>query len=88
MTTNTVLFKNVPYKADQDFVPLTFLADTDTFLMVPAKSNIRNIQDLMREAKANPQSTDWDSWDVGSSAHLALSTMESTFHARSPMCLT
>ena len=57
VTTNFFLFKNVPYKADQDFVPVTFLADTDTFLMVPAKSNIRNIQDLMREAKANPQST-------------------------------
>ncbi len=82
VTTNPVLFKNVPYKADVDFAPVAFLADVNAILVVPEKSGIRSIKDLVNQAKTKPKSTNWGSWGVGSSAHLVLSTIEKALDAK------
>lgn len=79
VTTNPVLFKNVPYKADTDFVPVSFLADINTLLIVPGNSKFQTIKDLVSEAKTNPAAVNWGSWGVGSSAHLVLSAVEKSF---------
>lgn len=76
VTTNPVLFKNVPYKADVDFAPVAFLADVHSILVVPEKSGIRSIKDLVSQARNRPSSTNWGSWGIGSSAHLVLSAIE------------
>ena len=79
VTTNPVLFKKVPYDAEKDFAPVAFLADVNTILVVPEKSGIRSIKDLVNQARTQPASTNWGSWGVGSSAHLVLSAMEQAF---------
>ncbi|MGC3987721.1 MAG: tripartite tricarboxylate transporter substrate binding protein [Pseudorhodoferax sp.] len=76
VTANPVLFKSVPYDPDKDFTPVAFLADINTFLVVNAATGIRNIRDLVARSQAQPQSTNWGSWGVGTSAHLVLSTVE------------
>ncbi|MFT3799644.1 MAG: tripartite tricarboxylate transporter substrate binding protein [Burkholderiaceae bacterium] len=79
VTSNPVLFKSVPYDAQKDFVPVSFLADINTLLIVPEKSGIKSIQDLVQQAKSHPSSTNWGSWGVGSSAHLVLSVVEKAY---------
>ena len=79
VTANPVLFKNVPYDAQKDFVPVSFLADVNTILVVPAKSRIKSIPDLVQQAKSNPSATNWGSWGVGSSAHLVLNAVEKAY---------
>lgn len=76
ISANPVLFKNVPYQAEKDFVPVAMLTDVNMVATVPGKSNIQSIKDLVQEAKSKPASTNWGSWGVGSSAHLVLGAIE------------
>ncbi len=76
VTNNPVLFKSVPYDARKDFVPVAFLADVNGMLVVPGKSSIRSIKDLVQQARSQPDSINWGSWGAGSSSHLVLGTVE------------
>lgn len=51
---NRWLFKNVPYDADNDFQPVTALAKGWAFLVVNAKSPVKNVAALIDKAKQAP----------------------------------
>jgi len=79
VTVHSVLFENVPYTAETDFVPVSLLASTNTLLVVPGNSDIRTIADLIQKAKTQSNKTNWGSWGVGSTAHLVHRLLEKTF---------
>jgi tripartite-type tricarboxylate transporter receptor subunit TctC len=54
LVTNTYLFKQLPYDAKKDFVPVAFVARSPFGLLVEANSPIRSLQDFVDRAKAAP----------------------------------
>ncbi len=66
------LFKSLSYDPVKDLTPIG-LATTEILLMVSnPKTNIKTIQDLTREAKANPGKLNYGSSGLGSIHHIAM----------------
>ncbi|MCX7313163.1 MAG: tripartite tricarboxylate transporter substrate binding protein [Hyphomicrobiales bacterium] len=51
---NVHLFKTIKYDPIRDFTPVSRLATAGAVLVVAPNSNIKSMEDLIREAKANP----------------------------------
>lgn len=73
---NPALFKNVPYNAETDFVPVAFMADNNNVVVTSTRSGIKDMKGLIDLRKQNPAGTNWGSWGVGSSGHLLLSIID------------
>lgn len=54
LSTNTVLLKNLPYDPQRDFVPIARMAMTPCLVVVPGKSPLRTMSDLIGAAKQDP----------------------------------
>jgi tripartite-type tricarboxylate transporter receptor subunit TctC len=54
LVTNEYLFKQLPYDAKKDFVPVAFVARSPFGLLVESNSPIRTLQDFVDRAKASP----------------------------------
>jgi tripartite-type tricarboxylate transporter receptor subunit TctC len=54
LVTNQHLFKTLPYDAQKDFVPVSFIAKSPFAVLVRADSPITSMQDLIARAKAKP----------------------------------
>jgi hypothetical protein len=54
LVTNPLLFKQLPYNPQKDFVPVAFIARSPFALLVEANSPIKTLQDLVDRAKAAP----------------------------------
>jgi tripartite-type tricarboxylate transporter receptor subunit TctC len=54
LTMNQYLYRNLPYDPFNDFVPITLVAKTMTFMFVNAASDIMTLKDLVAKAKAQP----------------------------------
>jgi len=48
------LFKTLPYDTLRDLMPISIVCITPLIFVSSAKSQIKSIKDLVREAKANP----------------------------------
>jgi tripartite-type tricarboxylate transporter receptor subunit TctC len=68
------LYRNLGYDTLRDFTPISMVATGGVLLVVNATSPIRNLQDLIREAKANPGKLDYGSSGVGSIHHISMAT--------------
>jgi len=79
ITVNPVLFDIVPYDPGKDFVPVAMLAEINSLLVVPTSIGVHSIQDLIQKARSQPDTTNWGSWGVGSTAHLVHRMLEQTF---------
>jgi len=53
LTTNPLLFKQLPYDPAKDFVPVAFIARSPFALLVDANSPIRSVDELIARAKAS-----------------------------------
>lgn len=74
MATGHVILPNlqqVPYDWTKDFTPVFGITTTPLVFAVRAKSNIRNIADLVATAKAMPGGLNYASGGAGSVSHLA-----------------
>ena len=53
LITNTLLFKQLAYDAQKDFVPVAFVARSPFAILVDANSPIQNLDDLIAKSKAS-----------------------------------
>lgn len=72
MVNNTVLYSHLPYDPRKDLVPLTQAVDQPDVLVVPAKSGIKTIQDLMKDIKDHPGKLNFSSPGTGTVSQLAV----------------
>ncbi len=68
---NPHIMKNMSYKSLEDLTPILSLVDVANVMVVRDEHPAKNINDLVGMAKANPQSVDFGSAGIGTTAHLA-----------------
>lgn len=54
LVTNPLLFKQLPYDPQKDFVPVGFVARSPFAILVEANSPVKTIEDLVAASKADP----------------------------------
>ncbi|MDO9024424.1 tripartite tricarboxylate transporter substrate binding protein [Zwartia sp.] len=67
---NQFLYKNVPYDPLKDFTFIAPVADAGFVLVASVNSGIKTWDDLLKKAKAQPDSLKFSSAGVGNSTHL------------------
>jgi tripartite-type tricarboxylate transporter receptor subunit TctC len=72
---NPFIYKNLGYDAKKDFVFVSLAARAPLYLAVNSKSNLMTMQDVIKEAKANPGKLTYGSSGVGSTHHLSHEAM-------------
>lgn len=73
LAANPVLFgSKLPYDANKDFVPVTLIAKVPNVIAVGKTSGIKNLADLVTQAKKNPNKISYGSAGNGSAGHLAM----------------
>jgi len=72
------LYNSLPLDAVHDFAPVTQLVASNLILVASPKSGITSLQQLIAQAKANPDKLNYGSSGVGNPLHL---TMEMLKHA-------
>ncbi len=70
MSVNPLLIANIPYNAEKDFTPVIFIGALNSGLMVNAALAVKDVQDLLAQAKANPGKFTFATAGVGTSANL------------------
>ena len=68
---NPSLYKDLQYDAEKDFQAITNVADNPFILVVPAKSPVKSIKDLIELGKREPNKHFYASVGVGSASHVA-----------------
>jgi len=68
---NSALFKNLPYDAVKDFVPITIVGSTPNVLMVHPKVPAKNLNELLALARAKPGALNFGSTSQGGSPHMS-----------------
>jgi tripartite-type tricarboxylate transporter receptor subunit TctC len=66
------MYKNVPYKVRESFVPIAMIARADNLLVANASAGYRTLADLVAAAKTSPNGIDYTSPLIGSAAHLTV----------------
>lgn len=62
----------VPYRVDADFTPIGLTARADNLLVASAASGVKNLADLVAQAKKTSGGLDYTSPLIGSAAHLTV----------------
>ena len=70
------LYKKIPYVLAQDFDPVATLYRTYFFVVVPAASSWKNMNDLLAAAKAQGGNLTYGSWFIGSPGHVGAAMLE------------
>jgi tripartite-type tricarboxylate transporter receptor subunit TctC len=78
------LMSKLAYKADKDFTPIAHVADAASVLLVTPSLPVKNVQELVAYAKANPGKLNYASSGNGTIVHL--NALE--FSARSGVQMT
>jgi tripartite-type tricarboxylate transporter receptor subunit TctC len=71
MVINTFLMKEMRFDPNKDFVPVVRVFNIPLALVVPAKSPYNSLEDLIADAKKNPDTVTFASAGGGSPGHLA-----------------
>jgi len=66
------IFKSMPYDTFKDLTPISGLTYEPLLLVANAKTGIKTLQDLVKEAKANPGKINYGSAGVGSIHHISM----------------
>jgi len=67
---NAAVFRKIPYDPLKDFAPISELVNAPNVLVVDAKSDIRTVADLVKQAKANPKQFNYSHPGAGTKSHL------------------
>jgi tripartite-type tricarboxylate transporter receptor subunit TctC len=70
ITVNASLYKNLPFDVEHDFVSISAAFRGPTVVVVPGKSEIKTLADLIKVAKANPGKLNYGSAGNGTPPHL------------------
>jgi tripartite-type tricarboxylate transporter receptor subunit TctC len=71
MAVNPTLYKSLPYNPLTDLVPIAQISDVPNVLVVHPSLNVKNVEQLVAYAKANPGKVNYASTGIGTSSHLA-----------------
>jgi len=71
LTINPTLMPNFPFDIERDFTPLTMLAKAPNVLVASPSAKLRNVADVLQQARRQPDSLSYASPGVGSGLHLA-----------------
>lgn len=71
------LYKKMPYDAMKDIVPIVVTTTQPNVLAVNANLPVKNVQELIAYAKANPGKLSYASVGNGSSSHVAMELLKS-----------
>ena len=71
ITINPYIYKSMTFDTKRDLVPITNVASGPMLLVVPDRSPLKNMRDLITLAKATPGAVTFGSAGVGSQVHLA-----------------
>ena len=70
MLQTVALYPKLPYDVMKDFAPVSQLALSADFLMVPRSSPANTLQDFIAMAKANPGKYNYGTYGNGTSSHM------------------
>jgi tripartite-type tricarboxylate transporter receptor subunit TctC len=76
LAVNTVLYQKMEYNPFKDLAPVSLLAFSPNVLVVDPRLNIRNVQDLVELAKAQPGKLNYGSVGNGSASHLTMELLK------------
>jgi tripartite-type tricarboxylate transporter receptor subunit TctC len=79
LTINHQIIKSTPFNPQRDLAPIVVIASVPNVLVVNNKLPVKNAQELIAYAKANPGKLSGGSSSIGGSPHLALELMKSTY---------
>lgn len=71
ITINPHIYKRMPFDTKKDLTPITNVAGSPMLLVVPDRSPIKSMKELIAQAKATPGAVNFGSAGVGSQVHLA-----------------
>lgn len=71
ITINPHIYKRMPFDTKKDLVPITNVASGPMLLVVPDRSSVKSVQELIALAKSTPSALNFGSAGVGSQVHLA-----------------
>lgn len=71
ITINPHIYKRMPFDTKKDLAPITNVAGSPMLLVVPDRSPIKSMKELIAQAKATPGAVNFGSAGVGSQVHLA-----------------
>jgi len=69
---NPIIVPKMPYDTEKDLVPVVQIGAGGILLMTNPASGFKNLQDLVRHAKAHPDTLVYGSWGNGSTGHLVM----------------
>lgn len=72
LSINPSLFQKLPYSPTDDFAPTSLIARAPAILLVNPASRLQTMQDLVREAKANPGKLTYGSPAAGTPVQVAM----------------
>lgn len=82
LVNNTLLFDKLPYDPKRDLAPLTLAVHQPNVLVVPSKSGIQNVTQLLDEIKKNPDKFNFPSPGSGTVSHLGVELMLQQINAK------
>ncbi len=74
---NGALYSKMPYDMVKDFAPVSMVASTPNLLVVWPGLPVKNVQELIAYAKANPNKLSFGSPGIGTSIHVSGELMKS-----------
>jgi len=76
LAANAALYPRMPFDAQKDFVPISLLAHIPFVLVVPPTSPIKNLADLIAQAKAEPGKVSIGHGGNGTAMHLSVQLLK------------
>ena len=73
---NRFMYRNVPFDADRDFVPIILISKTPIVLVASPASGLKSLDTLIARAKANPGKINLGSPGHGTVAHIAAESLQ------------
>ena len=70
MSVNPLMIANIPYNAEKDFTPIIYIGALNSGLMVNAELPVKDLPDLLAQARANPGKFTFATAGTGTSANL------------------
>lgn len=78
LSINPLLYKDLSYDKEKDFMPVAFLARAPLFLAAHPSVPVSTLSEFIAHAKANPGRLNYGSSGIGSSHHLSMEAMKSS----------
>lgn len=73
---NPYVYPQMSFDPAKDFAAVSYVADVPNVILTNPQSGLKNIEDLLKKAKAEPGLLNWGSPGVGSTGHISLELLK------------